>query len=312
MTYCHEQTIAPTAVGPAMVALLEYLGHRQQPINVENIVDIEDLIDERLLEACGARRYFRQIATPALRMVRSRAASGELALDYDRLVGRYAQRKETPIFEIVDEMLRESAVQRIIERFGLRPSLIDTLRTQVEESGIALRVDGDMLVVRRPRSESRIINDAGAPLGPDSLLRQIGRTWATKGRGLATIIVGPDGNSVAPEEISWANGFAHALVQAAWLFDRDVRNLEDCRSLPSVEGNDGGATVSIVGGVLVAVGIALILFAQCVDDPDTAMVLTIIGLALTIAGIAVLAAEGVPIEVCRTDRVTGRRVCARI
>ena len=166
------------------------------------------------------------------------------------------------------------------------------------------------MLLSGPHGQRWVFDDTDhlAADGEDSLLWQLGRTWVRYGRGLASPIVGPDGDGLDLSKVGWSEGVAHALVAGAWFFDRDVRNLEDARALPKVAGNDGG--VAIFGLVMLIAGMALLLIASCVDDPSVAEVLTVIGTILTIGGAAVAAAGGVPTSVCSTDPATGARVCA--
>ncbi|MEM9069255.1 MAG: hypothetical protein AAGE52_12150, partial [Myxococcota bacterium] len=168
-----------------------------------------------------------------------------------------------------------------------------------EEKG-ALRLkdaNGVRLLRRDPKRDPRAPNP--------SLLRSLGRSWSTGGRGLA----GPVFEGGPVKEIFWRDGLANALVNADWFFDRDVRDLEDRCALPVAKGADAGTAIGLI---IAAVGIVLILIANCVDDPGLAEALFIIGSILTAVGAGVLVASGVPVSACAPDPTTGAPVCGRI
>lgn len=309
MKPCDCQTKMPDPL--EAVELMEYLTKRQEPIQQKQNQDVEALIDAWLNQACAARRCFRAVATPALQATWWRSVQGELAEDYQRAVDHFSNRGTVPFVEMLDEAMELKDVQGILKRSHVRSGLIDQVRDMVKKSQWALRVDGGTLVIESPLGIRKVLNDAKELAPDDSLLGSIARTWPSKGRGLAAIVVSDLEGEAPLTEVSWRDGLAQGLVYGEWFLDRDVRNLQDLRALPAVEGNYGGAIALVVAAAVVAVGFLLTWIAKCVDDPDTALVLRVIGEVLSLGWI-VHAVSGVPIEECRTDPDTGARRCSRI
>jgi hypothetical protein len=307
-----DQTVEPGALAPTAIALLEYLVRRQSPPKAEDMANVSVAVDEWLIEARAARSRFRKLATPALRSTRSRAAAGVLTDDYQRIVSRCAHGKKIPVIQLLDEALKEREVAAIMARSTARPGLVEAVRDMIRQAEASIMIDAGQLVLVTPRRRCVLIDDTRPSSMPDrnDLLSQLARTWATRGRGLATPVFDSDGK--APAQVGWGGGLAHALVNSAYLLDRDVRDLEDLRSLPAVEGSI--APIVLIGIAAVAVAFVLSLIAGCIEDdnPELAALLRGIAMILSVVGIIALAKGGVPVYACGDDPETGLRRCRRV
>lgn len=302
-----EQIDGPQALAPAAIALTQYLVQREHLKKPKNLLDEDAFIDHLITEAKAARRRFHKIAAGVLRKKRLRAATGQLAQDYRDIVKHIKIKRD--LTELVDEALKFPDVQTIFERSGVPRSLITALRDTIKKAAITVETEQETLIITNRQGKHYVINDAEDLTIGNDLLEQVSHSWPTRGQGLITTVTRPP-QIHDPLRISWKNSVAEAAVQGLSFFDREIRTLEDLRSLPAAEGSAGAAIVLIAVVVQVVVGFILTWISECVDDPDAAVWLKFIGDLHLTFGIG-SATGTTSLVACRTDP-SGARRCASI
>ncbi len=302
--------LPPRALGAHAQQLFDYLELRAEAAKWPEAIDDPDVVEELLAQARAARRSFRLLATPALRAFRLKEGRRQIDPMVDAVMKQVGQ--GGPLVELVHKAVQAKEVQAILKREGVSERRLEKVYGELKAADLTLRAKGGDAILEGPLGVRHLRRAKRFPKGipGPSLLRNLGRSWSTQGRGLAGPIV-PPGNPRWAKEVAWNDGFAHALVNGAWFFDRDVRDLEDRCGLPAAQGADGGAG-AIIGAVLLIAGVVLMLIASCVDDPGVSELLFVLGAVLSVAGIGVLVGSGVPVEACAPDPTTGAMTCARI
>lgn len=297
----HTEEVPARAIGTHAHVVLDYLELRAEWTRWKKADD--GLVEELLARSRAARRSFRILATPALRAMRLREGRGGMDALYDALL-----QQQGSLAELVDGLASKESVQAILKREGVTDARMNAIHKELKAANMIVGNKGGTLQFRGPHGDRAVIRKPDSLPGvlpADGLLRALARNWTTRGRGM----LGLSADATWAKAVPFREGLAHSLVNVDWFFDRDVRDLEDRCALPFVQGADAG---SVIGVILVVVGVVLMAIAGCVDDPGLSEALFIIGAILTVAGIGVLAASGVPVEACAPDPVTGEVVCGRI